>query len=68
MRKVKEMKNYVGKFISSEDGAITVDWVVLTAAVMLLGVVVGATISTNVSTASSNVSASLTANTSSTTP
>ena len=61
--KAKVMKKFVSEFQKSEDGAITVDWVVLTAAVMLLGVAVGATISSNLTTASANVAADITANT-----
>jgi len=57
------MKSIIRKFQRSEDGAVTVDWVVLTAAVMLLGVVVGSVISTNVETATDNVGESLLANT-----
>ena len=34
------MKRYFKDFISSEDGAVTVDWVVLTAAVVSLAVLV----------------------------
>ncbi|MEP5730609.1 MAG: hypothetical protein ABJL67_14695 [Sulfitobacter sp.] len=34
------MTKYIKSFIRSEDGAVTVDWVVLTAAVVSLAVVV----------------------------
>jgi Flp pilus assembly pilin Flp len=34
------MKTYFRKFINSEDGAITVDWVVLTAAIVGLGFII----------------------------
>ncbi len=33
------------RFISSQDGAVTVDWVVLTACLLLLGVIVAGPIS-----------------------
>ena len=33
------MKNQIKSFLKSEDGAVTVDWVVLTAAVVSLAVV-----------------------------
>ena len=33
----------IKKFISSETGAVTVDWVVLTAAIALLGIAINAT-------------------------
>lgn len=59
------MKKIISRFQRSEDGAVTVDWVVLTAAVMLLGVVVGSVINTNVETATENVGESLLANTTS---
>lgn len=32
------MTNYINKFLKDEDGAVTVDWVVLTAAIVGLGV------------------------------
>ena len=64
----KQMKSFFAAFKSSEDGAVTVDWVVLTAAVMLLGVAIGAAISTSVSTANDNVGESLANATSSSTP
>ena len=34
------MFNVVGNFLNDENGAVTVDWVVLTAAIVGLGVVV----------------------------
>lgn len=37
------MKMYVKEFFCNEDGAVTVDWVVLTAAIVALGVAVGST-------------------------
>ena len=38
------MRVYMKKFLASEDGAVTVDWVVLTAAIVGLGVIVITTI------------------------
>lgn len=35
------MLNFIKNFRNDEDGAVTVDWVVLTAAVVLLGALVG---------------------------
>ena len=35
------MLNFIKNFRNDEDGAVTVDWVVLTAAIVLLGFVVG---------------------------
>lgn len=39
------MRNVFAIFLKDEDGAVTVDWVVLTAAIVGLGVAVVATIS-----------------------
>lgn len=41
------MKAYFDKFARSDEGAVTVDWVVLTAAVVALGVAAGATMVTS---------------------
>lgn len=38
------MRAYFDRFLSSEDGAVTVDWVVLTAAIVGLGVLVITTV------------------------
>jgi Flp pilus assembly pilin Flp len=35
------MLNFIKKFRNDEDGAVTVDWVVLTAAIVALGLLVG---------------------------
>lgn len=35
---MKALRNHVREFASDESGAVTVDWVVLTAAVVILGV------------------------------
>jgi len=58
------MKKFVSLFRKSEDGAVTVDWVVLTAATMLLGVAIGATIHTSLTTATDNLAEDITSNTS----
>lgn len=47
--------NAVKSFIAKEDGAVTVDWVVLTAAVVGLGAVVGTTVLPGIKTAGTNV-------------
>lgn len=39
------MLNFIKKFRNDEDGAVTVDFVVLTAALVLLGLAVGTAIS-----------------------
>ena len=38
------MLNFIKNFRNDEDGAVTVDWVVLTAAIVLLGVAVGSSV------------------------
>ena len=40
------MLNFIKNFRNDEDGAVTVDWVVLTAALVALGLAVGTTVST----------------------
>ena len=39
------MMNFFNKFRRDEDGAVTVDWVVLTAAIVGLGIAILATVS-----------------------
>jgi Flp pilus assembly pilin Flp len=39
------MLNFIKNFRNDEDGAVTVDWVVLTAAIVALGLVVGQAVS-----------------------
>ena len=46
-------------FARNEDGAVTVDWVVLTAAIVGLGLVVMSTVSAGAKTAASNISADI---------
>ena len=55
------MINYVRHFASDSDGAVTVDWVVLTAAVLTLGAIVGASVSTGAETMASNTGNALSA-------
>jgi Flp pilus assembly pilin Flp len=40
------MLNFIKEFRNDEDGAVTVDWVVLTAAIVALGLVVGSQVRT----------------------
>lgn len=42
------MKKYLAKFLHDTDGAVTVDWVVLTAAVVFLGLAVMTSINSGV--------------------
>ena len=56
------MLNFIKNFRNDEDGAVTVDWVVLTAAIVALGLLVGGKVSTAAGTASDNISTDLIAN------
>ncbi|SFH15196.1 hypothetical protein SAMN04488020_107120 [Palleronia marisminoris] len=47
-------------FRNDEDGAVTVDWVVLTAAIVGLGIAVLTTISGGLTTAATNIAADIT--------
>jgi len=49
----------LNQFLVSEDGAVTVDWVVLTAAIVGLGVIVITTIAKGTTNMSSGVNAHL---------
>ncbi len=44
------MLNFIKNFTNDEDGAVTVDWVVLTAAIVALGLVVGTAVSSGAKT------------------
>ncbi|WP_417808393.1 hypothetical protein [Thioclava sp.] len=48
---IKDCRN----FLHSEDGAVTVDWVVLTAAVVGLGTIAGAVVWSKTGTAASQI-------------
>ena len=56
------MLNFIKNFRNDEDGAVTVDWVVLTAAVVALGLLVGTAIEDSAGTAASNIGADLVTN------
>ncbi|SLN40960.1 hypothetical protein PEL8287_02032 [Roseovarius litorisediminis] len=53
------MKNYIQNFIQNEDGAVTVDWVVLTAAIVGLATVGVQQTRLGVSKAASTISSDL---------
>ena len=57
------MLNFIKNFRNDEDGAVTVDWVVLTAAVVALGLVVGNAVTGGATTGASNIVADIAANT-----
>ncbi|MEL6549293.1 MAG: hypothetical protein AAFQ54_03515 [Pseudomonadota bacterium] len=53
------MMNFLNKFRRDEDGAVTVDWVVLTAAIVGLGIAVLTTVSDGVGVISNDIEAEL---------
>ena len=53
------MLNFIKNFKNDESGAVTVDWVVLTAAVVLLGAVVGASVKGGATTLAGKISTDL---------
>ncbi|UWQ95093.1 hypothetical protein K3728_15590 [Rhodobacteraceae bacterium M385] len=55
------MTNFIKNFAADESGAVTVDWVVLTAALVGLGLAVMAVVSNGVEDLSNDISADLTA-------
>jgi len=56
------MMNFFKNFRKDEDGAVTVDWVVLTAAVVGLGIAGVATIQGGIETAADTISDNIDAN------
>jgi Flp pilus assembly pilin Flp len=57
------MTTFIKDFIASEDGAVTVDWVVLTAAVVGLGIAAIASVKTGVSNLADRISSAVSATT-----
>ena len=55
------MLNFIKNFRNDEDGAVTVDWVVLTAAIVLLGVAVGGSIGDGATALATDVGADIAA-------
>ena len=55
-----KLLNILKTFRNDDSGAVTVDWVVLTAAIVGLGLVVMTTVSTGMKTAASNISKDIT--------
>ena len=53
------MTNMIKNFAADESGAVTVDWVVLTAAIVGLGIAVIASVSTGVKDMGTNISTTL---------
>ena len=54
------MTNMIKNFAADESGAVTVDWVVLTAAIVGLGIAVIASVSTGVNNLGGDISTALT--------
>lgn len=54
------MTNFMNAFIADESGAVTVDWVVLTAALVGLGLAVMAVVSGGIEDLSTDISGALT--------
>jgi Flp pilus assembly pilin Flp len=61
------VRKMIARFAADEAGAVTVDWVVLTAGVVAFGVMVVASITGNMGTIGSNVNAFLSSQTITTT-
>jgi Flp pilus assembly pilin Flp len=53
------MMNLIKNFRNDEDGAVTVDWVVLTAAIVGLGIAILTTVQTGTQTLADNISSEL---------
>ena len=53
------MKKLMNAFVKDEDGAVTVDWVVLTAAIVGIAIAVAATIENALNSAASQISTGL---------
>lgn len=56
-----KLKNLIKNFSAAEAGAVTVDWVVLAAAVVGLSAVVGTTVKTSIQTKANAISTSIAA-------
>ncbi|SEN36999.1 hypothetical protein SAMN04488003_11444 [Loktanella fryxellensis] len=54
------MLNFLKNFRNDEDGAVTVDWVVLTAAIVALGLLVGTQVRTAVTTKTTAIATDIT--------
>jgi Flp pilus assembly pilin Flp len=57
------MLNFIKNFRADEDGAVTVDWVVLTAAIVGLGIAVLTSVGTGTKNLSNKISSQLSAQT-----
>lgn len=57
-----KLLNIFKNFKNDESGAVTVDWVVLTGAVVALGLVISTTIGDSIDTAATNIAADVVSN------
>ena len=62
------MLNFIKNFRNDEDGAVTVDWVVLTAAIVALGLLVGSQVRTAAMTQTGKITTAITADAATVTP
>jgi len=53
------MKKFLELFVKDEDGAVTVDWVVLTAAIVGIALAIIAVIRTSLNSAATSIAASI---------
>ncbi|RYH01136.1 hypothetical protein EU805_15255 [Salipiger sp. IMCC34102] len=50
------MKNFIEKFVTNENCALTFDWVILTIAFVLLGAIIGTSFAPGVDTVAADIS------------
>jgi len=54
------MKKFLNAFVKDEDGAVTVDWVVLTAAIVGIALAIIAVVRTSLNTAATSIGVAIT--------
>jgi len=54
------MKKFLNTFVKDEDGAVTVDWVVLTAAIVGIALAIIAVVRTSLNTAATSIGVAIT--------
>ena len=57
-----KLLNIFKSFKNDESGAVTVDWVVLTGAVVGLAIIIGTTVRTGINTAATNIASDVISN------
>lgn len=58
---MKTIRKHLSAFARNEDGAVTVDWVALTAGIVFLGMAAGFTVSSSVPHIADNISSTMSA-------